>query len=46
MELLPSKEIALADELSRLILKLREPLEETLLAALSKEMEIEKNALC
>ena len=45
MEFLPSKKIAHADGLSRLIPKLSEPLEETVIAALSTEMEI-KQVLC
>ena len=40
MEFLPSKEIAHADGLSRLIPKNTEPLEETVIASLKSEMDI------
>ena len=44
MELLSSKKIPHADGLSGLIPKIREPLEETVIASLSSEMDI-KNVL-
>ena len=40
MEFLPSKEIAHADRLSRLIPKNTEPLEETVIASLNSEMDV------
>ena len=40
MEFLPSKEIAHADGLSRLIPKNTEPLEETVIASLKSEMDV------
>ena len=46
MEFLRYKEIGHADGLLRLILKQSEPFEETVIAALSTEMEIKKNVLC
>ena len=45
IEFLSANEIGHADELSRLTPKLSEPLEETLIAALSTEMEI-KSIIC
>ena len=42
MEFLPSKEIRHTDGLSRLIPKLSEPLEETIIAVLSTEIEMKK----
>lgn len=45
MEFLPSKRLGHADSLSRLIPKLCDPLEETLIAALRREMKI-KSLLC
>ena len=44
MRFLPSKKIQHADGSSRLISKIREPLEETVIASLSSEMDI-KNVL-
>ena len=44
MEFLPSKKIPHADGLPRLIPKIREPLEETVIASLSSKMDI-KNVL-
>ena len=42
MEFFPSKKIGQADRLSWLTPKLSEPLKETVIAALSTEMEIKK----
>ena len=40
MELLPSKEIAYADGLSRLVPKNTKPLEETVIGSLKSEMDV------